>query len=692
MTAHEQRRRLESWKQISGYLQRPVRTLQRWEAHEGLPVHRHVHQSLGNVYAYTDELDAWIAARQAAPLIAQRRPSRWWVYGSCFALTAALAVWAGFFFIRPPAPVWLLVTASENRSGEPLLDETVPFLIERDIANSNWIHVVPQLRVEDILHLMRRDVRGRVDESLGREICLRDGGIRLMVTSRVERAGAVYVLTASVIEASSARLLGAASEQAQSQADIALAVQRLTARVLSISGAKSGPGAPEPLQRVTTPSLRACQLYSRAYAEGLGGRWVAAAQLASEAVTDDPLFASAHLWLAYALRNQRKEEQEWKPHLLRALELMGQTTDRERQFIIASEKSLLEKYEDAIPAYQRMLASYPDDYWARNNLAVALAKAGRYEEARIERYRLADLLPRNPGAQHAAIDLALRAGDIRRARNFIDRGKQILAADSENHYQLARHVALYPLRELWLSGRLELISSEADKLHRIGKRVENGIAADAYETLGRFRDAERIFASSPSPFREYRLGSLAYLRDDAGYLQNLRDPFMSAEIVPGLLMFTGDWNAGQFETFLGRLVPPRMSPLRPFPLARMAALKGDTDAALRQMEWCRKNLVQWVPERLIVELTMSHVLEQRGQLEPALNVLEPVDTGPAHFEVFAYWHRLQYQRARLLRKLHRTQKAAEIETALRRDLRLADSDHPLLERLKQSNPEPLTIH
>jgi hypothetical protein len=53
---------------------------------------------------------------------------------------------------------------------------------------------------------------------------------------------------------------------------------------------------------------------------------------------------------------------------------------------------------------------------------------------------------------------------------------------------------------------------------------------------------------------------------------------------------------------------------------------------------------------------------------------------------------MQYQRARLLRKLHRTQKAAEIETALRRDLRLADSDHPLLERLKQSNPEPLTIH
>jgi TolB-like protein len=50
--------RLDSWKEIASYLGRSVRTVRRWEA-EGLPVHRHMHQSLGSVYGYKSEIDAW---------------------------------------------------------------------------------------------------------------------------------------------------------------------------------------------------------------------------------------------------------------------------------------------------------------------------------------------------------------------------------------------------------------------------------------------------------------------------------------------------------------------------------------------------------------------------------------------------------------------------------------------------------
>jgi hypothetical protein len=34
------RKTLESWKQIAAYLDRSERTVRRWEASEGLPVHR----------------------------------------------------------------------------------------------------------------------------------------------------------------------------------------------------------------------------------------------------------------------------------------------------------------------------------------------------------------------------------------------------------------------------------------------------------------------------------------------------------------------------------------------------------------------------------------------------------------------------------------------------------------------------
>jgi tetratricopeptide (TPR) repeat protein len=57
-------KRLESWKEIAGYLNRHVTTIRRWERHEGLPAHRHRHSKLGSIYAYTRELDLWFESRR----------------------------------------------------------------------------------------------------------------------------------------------------------------------------------------------------------------------------------------------------------------------------------------------------------------------------------------------------------------------------------------------------------------------------------------------------------------------------------------------------------------------------------------------------------------------------------------------------------------------------------------------------
>jgi TolB-like protein/Tfp pilus assembly protein PilF len=56
--------RLDSWKEIAVYLKREVRTAQRWEKNEGLPVRRHQHDKLSTVFAYKSELDAWWHERQ----------------------------------------------------------------------------------------------------------------------------------------------------------------------------------------------------------------------------------------------------------------------------------------------------------------------------------------------------------------------------------------------------------------------------------------------------------------------------------------------------------------------------------------------------------------------------------------------------------------------------------------------------
>ena len=55
--------RLDSWKDVAAYLQRDVSTVQRWEKREAMPVHRHVHEKQGTVYAFRLELDAWWRGR-----------------------------------------------------------------------------------------------------------------------------------------------------------------------------------------------------------------------------------------------------------------------------------------------------------------------------------------------------------------------------------------------------------------------------------------------------------------------------------------------------------------------------------------------------------------------------------------------------------------------------------------------------
>ena len=65
--------RLDSWKEISSYLGRDRRTLERWERDRGMPVHRIPGGERPRVYALKPELDRWLlngterAARDAAP-------------------------------------------------------------------------------------------------------------------------------------------------------------------------------------------------------------------------------------------------------------------------------------------------------------------------------------------------------------------------------------------------------------------------------------------------------------------------------------------------------------------------------------------------------------------------------------------------------------------------------------------------
>lgn len=58
---------LESWKDIAAYLHTSVRTVQRWEEQNGLPIHRIMREKRAAIYAHPHELDEWLARRTVPP-------------------------------------------------------------------------------------------------------------------------------------------------------------------------------------------------------------------------------------------------------------------------------------------------------------------------------------------------------------------------------------------------------------------------------------------------------------------------------------------------------------------------------------------------------------------------------------------------------------------------------------------------
>ena len=156
---------LDSWKKIAAHFRRDVRTVQRWERREGMPVHRHRHDKQGSVYAVGAELDAWWASRRAilaaepegerpgttSPLPAARVPLSRGVWLAA-ASVAALLLLAGLYVLvartellwRSPLAGARFVPLSDwsgtKRAAAISRDGSqVAFLADRDGRMDAWV-------------------------------------------------------------------------------------------------------------------------------------------------------------------------------------------------------------------------------------------------------------------------------------------------------------------------------------------------------------------------------------------------------------------------------------------------------------------------------------------------------------------------------------------------------------------------
>jgi TolB-like protein/Tfp pilus assembly protein PilF len=206
-------KRLDSWKEIAGYLNRDVTTVQRWEKREGMPVHRHVHDKRGSVYAIPEELDEWIRSRNPrvdepekeseveAPspssgdhkAMAGREVRRWLALAAALCICLTAAGWL-FFLHRTsgkPKIRSLAVLPLRNLSGDPAQDYLADGITEALIGRLSNIH---DLRVISHTSVMRFK-----DPQLSTPEIARTLGVDAVVEGSVMKEGDRIRVTAQLI-------------------------------------------------------------------------------------------------------------------------------------------------------------------------------------------------------------------------------------------------------------------------------------------------------------------------------------------------------------------------------------------------------------------------------------------------------------------------------------------------------------
>ncbi len=276
----------------------------------------------------------------------------------------------------------IVVADFRNSTADSTLGASISEAFRIDLAQSPVMSVMTSSVQAAALARMGRDPRLPLDQAAAREMAQREGA-KAVMAGEISPVGRGFVLAARLLAASDGAELLAIRETAEDDGQILAALDRLSKRVRervgeSLRTIRSG----DPLEQVTTSSMEALRLYSQGVQAANVNENEKAAALLRQAVAVDSGFAMAWRKLAVVVSNAFGSQSEVVDAATRAYRHRDRLPELERHLTTAYYYNTADFDRARVEAaYRAALSADPDNAAALNNLGIQLEERGAYAAA-----------------------------------------------------------------------------------------------------------------------------------------------------------------------------------------------------------------------------------------------------------------------------------------------------------------------
>ena len=292
-----------------------------------------------------------------------------------------------------PAPVSVLVADFQNKTSDPLFDDTLEPMFNVALEGASFINAYNRGTARQAAAKLPNPT-GKLDENAARLVAVNEG-VAAIVTGSLSSRGSGYTLSVKAIDAVTGKTLANADANTANKDELLLAVPKLAVPIREALGDTT----PESVQlekaagAFSTSSLAAVHQYGIAMEQLWAGNSEEALRSFSNAIALDSNFARAYGGTASAYGNLGKT-QDAEKYVKLAMEHVDRMTERERYRVRGLYYYATSNYPKCIEEYGELVKRFPADNVAWINIAACYSGLRRIPEAVDAAKRAVEITPK----------------------------------------------------------------------------------------------------------------------------------------------------------------------------------------------------------------------------------------------------------------------------------------------------------